>query len=188
MAIFTIDSDNNIVAHAAIPGDLESAQAFDTEKDLAKLAAEWPASRLVDVWNSFAGVAPFQELKPVKKFTKRTMAVARVWAAVQRLVPDAAKQANDLAPRKGKAPKVAGKGGRSAYACKGASAERSNKKVEVVALMKRSKGATLAEVMQVTAWQAHTVRGFVSILGSKGGEQVESSKNAAGQRTYRIPK
>jgi hypothetical protein len=36
--------------------------------------------------------------------------------------------------------------------------------------------------------EAHTVRGFVSILGSKGGETIESSKNAAGERTYMIGK
>jgi predicted transcriptional regulator len=57
-----------------------------------------------------------------------------------------------------------------------------------MAMMKRAKGATLAEIMENTGWQKHTVRGFVSILGSKGGEKVESSKNAAGERTYRIAK
>jgi hypothetical protein len=67
-------------------------------------------------------------------------------------------------------------------------AARSNKKAEVIAMMKRAKGATLAEIIDVTKWQAHTVRGFVSILGSKGGEKIESSKNAAGERSYRIVK
>ena len=63
-----------------------------------------------------------------------------------------------------------------------------NKKAEVIAMMKRAKGATLAEIMSATKWQAHTVRGFVSILGKKGGEKIESSKNAAGERTYKIGK
>jgi hypothetical protein len=36
------------------------------------------------------------------------------------------------------------------------------------AMMKRAEGATLAEIMQATAWQARTVRGFVSILGEHG--------------------
>ena len=65
-------------------------------------------------------------------------------------------------------------------------AERANKKAEVIAMMKRAKGATLAEIVNATGWQKHTVRGFVSILGSKGGEKIESSKNAAGERTYKI--
>jgi hypothetical protein len=67
-------------------------------------------------------------------------------------------------------------------------AERNSKKAEVIAMMKRAKGATLAEIMAATEWQAHTVRGFVSILGSKGGEKIDSSKNAAGERTYKIAK
>ena len=55
-------------------------------------------------------------------------------------------------------------------------------------MMKRAKGATLAEIMAVTKGQAHTVRGFVSILDSKGRQKIDSSKNAAGERTYKIGK
>jgi hypothetical protein len=43
-------------------------------------------------------------------------------------------------------------------------ADRANKKSEV---MKRAKGATLAEIVEATGWQKHTVRGIVSILASK---------------------
>jgi hypothetical protein len=38
-------------------------------------------------------------------------------------------------------------------------------------MMKRAKGVTLAEILEATGWLAHTVRGFVSILGSKGGQK-----------------
>ena len=65
-------------------------------------------------------------------------------------------------------------------------AERANKKAEVIALMKRTRGATLREIMKATGWQAHTVRGFVSILGKKGGEKIESYKSADAERTYKI--
>jgi hypothetical protein len=65
--------------------------------------------------------------------------------------------------------------------------ERSINKADVIPMMKRAEGVTLAEIMETTSWQAHTVRGFVSILGSKGGEKVESSKNA-GERRYHIVK
>ena len=54
--------------------------------------------------------------------------------------------------------------------------------------MKRPKGVMAAEIMEATGWQKHTVRGFVSILGSKGNEKIESSKNANGARTYKIAK
>ena len=186
MATFTIDTENNIAAYAEVPADADNLQSFASEKELAKLAAEWPGSRLVEIWNSFAGVAPFDDLKPVKKFTNRKAAVVRIWAAVQRLSPDGAQPAADVAPAKGKAKKAPTKGPRRARAQKAAAESRSNKKAEVIAMMKRAKGVTLAEIVEATGWQKHTVRGFVSILGSKGGVTVESSKNAAGERTYRV--
>ena len=186
MATFTIDSDNNITAHAALPAG--ESQSFSNAKELAKLTAEWPASRLVDTWNSFAGVAPFDDLKPVKKFTDRKAAVARIWAAVARLSPDAAQPAPAVASAKGKAKKSPTKAPRPARAQKGATESRSNKKAEVIALMKRAKGVTLAEIVEATGWQKHTVRSFVSILGSKGGQKIESSKNASGERSYHIAK
>jgi hypothetical protein len=55
-------------------------------------------------------------------------------------------------------------------------------------MMQRAGGVTLAEIMDATGWLRHTVRGFVSLLGSNGGHPIESSKNAAGERTYRIAK
>jgi hypothetical protein len=54
--------------------------------------------------------------------------------------------------------------------------------------MKRAKGATLDEIIAATSWQRHTVRGFVSLIGSEGGLKIESSKNTAGERSYRIAK
>jgi len=89
------------------------------------------------------------------------------------------------AAKKSKAAKKAASGKKAASKPK---ADRTNKKAEVIALMKRVRGATFAEIMAVTKCQAHTVRGFVSILGSKGGEKIESSKSDAGERTYHIAK
>jgi hypothetical protein len=55
-------------------------------------------------------------------------------------------------------------------------------------MMKRVKGVTLAEIMEATGWQKHTVQGFVSTLGSRGGNKIESTRNATGERTSRIGK
>jgi hypothetical protein len=188
MSTFTIDAENNITAHADLPAGADQSQSFSTAKELAKLAAEWPMSRLVDTWNSFAGVAPFDDLKPVKKFTNRKLAVARIWQAIARMSQDGAQPAPDVAPTKGKSKKSPTKVAGRARAQKGADESRSNKKAEVIAMMKRAKGVTLAEIVETTGWQKHTVRGFVSILGSRGGQKIESSKNAAGERSYHIAK
>ena len=143
MATFTIDSENNIMAHAVVPTTAEGLQVFATEKELAKLTEEWPGSRLVEIWNSFAGVVPFTGLTPVKKFTSRKTAVGRIWAAVQRLSGDHTESAADNFAGKQKRQKFPAKADRRAQAPKRSMEERSNKKAEVIAMMKRAKGATL---------------------------------------------
>jgi hypothetical protein len=187
MSTFTIDPDNNITALVEVPAGAERPNTFSSEKELAKLIAGWPAGRLIDAWNSFAGVAPFDDLKPIKKFTSRKVAVARIWAAVQRLSANAAQPARQVAPEQSRPGKSATAARPRVRAQRDEAASRS-KKAEVIAMMKRARGATLEEIIETTGWQRHTVRGFVSILGRKGREKIESSKNAAGARTYRIVK
>jgi hypothetical protein len=121
MATFTIDSENNITAHLGPPAAADESQSFSSAKELGKLTAEWPASRLVDTWNSFAGVAPFDDLKPIKKFTNRKIAVARMWAAVQRLSPDVAPQAAPVPTERTRPKKSRAKSSRRLRAQKGAS-------------------------------------------------------------------
>jgi hypothetical protein len=86
MQTFTIDEQNSVTVFATKEEAAgASALAFSSQKELAKLSAEWPVSRFVEIWNGFAGVAPFGELKLVKKFTDRKVAVTRIWQAIQRL-------------------------------------------------------------------------------------------------------
>lgn len=185
MSTFTIDPDNNITVLAEVPAATDRANTFSSEKELAKLIADWPAARLIDAWNSFAGVAPFDDLKPIKKFTNRKVAVARIWAAVQRLSGDSAEPAREVAPVAKVPRKRAPRAARRVRARDVANESRANKKAEVIAMMKRAKGATLDEIMAATGWQRHTVRGFVSLLVSKDGLRIESTKSPSGERTYR---
>jgi hypothetical protein len=55
-------------------------------------------------------------------------------------------------------------------------------------MIARAKGATLAEIMKATDWQAHSVRGFISTAGKKHCVKIESAKNDDGERTYKIAK
>ena len=92
MTTFTIDTDNIITAFAAAVQVPEGQDRFATEKEFAKLSADWPITRFPEIWNAFAGAPPFGDLKPVKKFTDRKTAVNRNWKAIQRLRGTAARQ------------------------------------------------------------------------------------------------
>jgi hypothetical protein len=69
---------------------------------------------------------------------------------------------------------------------KAASPRAESKGAKILDLIGRAKGATLAEIMKATDWQAHSVRGFLSTAGKKRGLKIESVKNDDGVRTYTI--
>ena len=51
----------------------------------------------------------------------------------------------------------------------------------------RNENATVDEIVKAASWQNHPIRRFISgTLTKKMGVEVESTKNEAGQRTYRI--
>lgn len=192
MPTFTIETDNNITAFAAVEDALNhgigtTEGTFSTEKELTKLSAAWPIARFAEVWNGFAGVVPFDSLKPIKKFTDRKTAIARIWKAIQVLTPAPAQHAAPAAPKKAKATKEAKPKDGAPSAQAAAKAPRDgSKKAIVLDLLKRAEGATLKEIMSATAWQAHSVRGFISgSLGKKMGLTVESFKRTDGERAYR---
>jgi hypothetical protein len=203
MKTFTIDTENNITAFPT-PDHAETAvgagaQAFTSQKQLAELAAVWPAERLVEIWNSLPGV------EPAKGFKSAKAAASRIWTRIQTLGEGAepkaptkakgAKQARPVAPAKAKASKKAAPAKKAPKAPKKATKAKSegvregSKTATVIALLERKGGATLAEVMKATDWQPHSVRGFLSgVLGKKLGLKVDSTKREDGTRVYSIAK
>ncbi len=84
----------------------------------------------------------------------------------------------------------AGNGGSGKRGRKGqpvpASAE-GTKKALVLAMLRRPQGATLADLVQATGWQSHSVRGFLSgTITKKMALQVRSGKRADGVRVYSV--
>ena len=65
-------------------------------------------------------------------------------------------------------------------------AKSTTKSDAVIALLSRSRGATIDEMMKVTGWQAHSVRGFLAgTVKKKLGRSVASEASDKG-RVYRI--
>jgi hypothetical protein len=96
------------------------------------------------------------------------------------------------AKTKAATPKKEAKAGKKAAKparTKEASAPRAESKgAKIIDMIGRAKGATLAEIMKATAWQAHSVRGFISTAAKKNRIKIESSKNDSGDRVYKIAK
>jgi hypothetical protein len=206
MTTYTIDTENSITAHAS-KQEAGDSETFSTQQELASLVAEWPADRLIEAWNGIPG------LTPVKKFTDCKSAVSRIWKAIQSLEggspaatpaptttattaarkpatkakhqakPKLTKAAKATPAKKGR--KTAGKA--AAKPATAAPARDGSKKAEVLGLLQRKGGATLAQIMKATGWQAHSVRGFVSgAVGKKMGLTVDSVRRENGERVYSI--
>jgi uncharacterized protein DUF3489 len=62
------------------------------------------------------------------------------------------------------------------------------KQAQLIAMLRRKEGATIAQIVAATGWQPHTVRGaFAGALKKKLGLTVTSEKVEEGQRVYRLP-
>jgi hypothetical protein len=73
-------------------------------------------------------------------------------------------------------------------ATKATSRTRNNsKQAQVIALLQRPEGATIAQMVQATGWQKHSLRGCIAgSLKKKLGLEITSSKADGIERTYRI--
>ncbi|HUK06812.1 MAG TPA: DUF3489 domain-containing protein [Stellaceae bacterium] len=62
-----------------------------------------------------------------------------------------------------------------------------SKQQRMIEMLRRSEGATIAQLGEAFGWQAHTVRGAISgALKKNLGLQVVSDKPEGGERVYRI--
>jgi hypothetical protein len=146
---------------------------FKTKAALTEWANDQTMPEIAAYYNGLPGV------KPVKKFESREVAVTRIWAV---LSPDK--------PQVARKPKAVGKSATSGRkpgktTAKKASSRGPAVRDEAVKLLSRAGGVSLDELMKKFGWQAHSVRGFISILASKHGFKIESSK-VDGVRTYKI--
>jgi hypothetical protein len=141
----------------------EDARGEDTEllanvEEWERRAGAWPLKRLVAIWNDLPGVLP------VQKFTNRKIALQRIWRAVQS--PEQASARNGKAQRRVRF-------------------REGSKAAKVYALLCRPEGATARELQELTGWQRHSVRGFLSASLRKQGQKVRSFERA-GERVYRL--
>jgi len=157
---FAVLDDDRIVPMQ--DADSPDQPSFSTESELADLVRDWPLKRLVGVWNQLPNV------NAVQRFENRAIAVSRIWRVLDPQGPTRVPRS----PRKSRRQIPLPRSG--------------TKTADLLNLMQRPQGATLAELMSATDWQAHSVRGFISgNLVRKRGLKVVARKEKTG-RVYRI--
>ncbi len=93
---------------------------------------------------------------PIKRFASRTVAVKALWKTLEKLPAGGSGKRTD------------------------------SKQAKVVALLRRPQGAGIDELMRVTGWQKHSVRGVLSgALKKKQGLAISSTRTEKGT-VYRI--
>jgi hypothetical protein len=166
---FTIDDHNNIATCEEGAQVEPGLQRFTTQQELEALAADWPSSRFLDIWNQIPGNIP------VRKFTNRQTAIRRIWSCLERRMLSAAAPAvRPSKPRKAKNP---------THPVPQTAATKSE---AVLALLRQPGGATLKALMTATGWQAHSVRGFISGQLTKKLRLKVKSVKRDGERVYSI--
>jgi hypothetical protein len=119
-----------------------------------KLGATRPR-RILEIWNQLPGE------RKVTRFESRRIAVERLWQALE-------KSQSKKQPRKDKGKRRRGETATS----------------RIMALLQASDTVSLKELMQVTGWQAHSIRGFISRKLSKQMGLEISSFRRDGERVY----
>ena len=171
MQRFLITPENRMVTISNTGAPPEGGTAFDSEQQLAEVTSDWPASRLVEIWNGLPGVTA------IRKFKDRATALSRIWKQAQSLPPFVEPAPVEEVPANSEEGKT--------EAAKSESG--GSKKDLVVSMLDAAEGVTLAQIMAATGWQKHSVRGFLSgAVGKKMGLAVVSSKPKDGERVYRI--
>jgi len=162
--VFVLNTDNAISAFA-VEAEAKGAMGegevtFDSAAELKRVTADWPSTRLVAVWNSIPGVVP------VRKFTDRPTGLKRIWQAIQSLEPAPPRPPDPVAAdRTGVQPRAG------------------SKKATLLALLARTDGASVREIMAALGWQSHSVRGCLSTL-ARGGARIHSFRRLDGKRAY----
>jgi hypothetical protein len=136
----------------------EEAELIRSFEEWEGRAGSWPLKQLVAIWNDLPGVLP------VQKFTNRKIALERIWRYVHASEPASA---------------------RKVKAQSRARFREGSKAAQVYALLCRPEGATARELQELTGWQRHSVRGFLSASLRKQGQKVRSFERS-GERVYRL--
>ena len=161
---------------------MSTTKLSDTQTTVLKAAAKRPDGNLEPLPATLKGGARQKVIeglanrKLVFRKTDAWVLTDAGYAAVGRTRPQQATKAKPDAQDATRAPTVA----------KDAKPRRNregSKQSTILGLLGRPEGTTLAEIMEATGWQAHSVRGTLSIIGKT---QPITSEKSGNSRIYKL--
>jgi hypothetical protein len=165
-----------------------------TPDGLAAIGVE-PAAAAADEPAAPAERAPATEVMVDYRFNEGTNSAGEP-AAGPAAKPDAPKKRDrpkkaDGATEPAVAPTKRGRAKKATVEAAASGAPRKSrddtKQAQLIAMLRRKEGATIAQIVAATGWQPHTVRGaFAGALKKKLGLTVTSEKIEGGERVYRL--
>jgi len=124
-------------------------------------------------------------MKSTPERTETAPAAATIETKPTKKATAGARRAN-VAPAKAKAGKKATPKKKAPRSARNDVREGS-KTATILELLRRSGGVTAKELLKVTGWQPHSLRGFLSgTVGKKMGLTVTSTKGEDGERNYSL--
>jgi len=124
-----------------------------------------------------------EESETMKKTTKRKGLAAKVQDALAKPAKKAAK-----GPKTGKAAPKSLKAGKTTRKAAGASTGKhrdGTKRERLIGMLKRKDGASVQEIMEAFGWLAHTCRGLISTLNSKGEVKITGERDGKRGHIYK---
>jgi len=159
---YWIAGDGSVGVLAAGQATLAGVGSFSGLEELTAVTSQWAMPQLVSAWNQLPGV------RKLTRFENRSIALKRLWRALEGL-PQQAPDPEDK-PNPGKQKKQA----------------VPSKSERLIGLLQTPGGVTLQALMEVSGWQAHSVRGFLSgKLSKQLGLSLESFRRD-GERVYAL--
>lgn len=161
---------------------MSTTKLSDTQSTILKAAAKRPDGDIEPLPASLKGGA---RQKVIEGLSKRQLVTWQqdAWvltdagyAAVGRARPQPAPETKADAQDASRAPTVAKE-------AKPRRTREGSKQSTILGLLGRPEGTTLAELMEATGWQAHSVRGTLSIIGKT---QPITSEKSGNSRIYKL--
>jgi hypothetical protein len=151
----------------------EAATTIEKVEEMVKATNLTPEAALEQIKRTDAAKA---------KKAKKPISAAKAKKVVHAIVADIVAKKKAVVAKK--AAKPAAKKAAKKTAVKKGAKPATGKGATILAMIARKGGATATELQNATGWQAHSVRGFLSVANKKGLAKVASAKREDGQRVY----